>query len=671
MKIIILVIQLYLVFFSGEALARYGESCQSAPISASSDNYLINDTAYGQVIRSIDMRETLGGCDPLDKQFKFCVKQTIKDNLGADVTKCVPFTLNVGDIVSLEEIAGRGDPQLGGNYLLKNIRLTVEIMATHMMCLTMPTSRGSMPVACKSTTLPPPSSDDSDGQCRVIADSCYGTTKSQSLFNFSGLAVDCVKESLDKIFFQNNHCQIQQDNHLDLLSLNPFSNFQNSLKKAIGVALMLYVVFYGINMSLSQEYANRDKIAVFIIKLVFVAYFAVGLGPIYFKDGKETRDNGMLVYGLPFLTNFTSQFAEIVFNAAGAQGLCEFDRTKYKEGYSHYAIWDAIDCRIGYYLGLGVLYNHGAALQDLHYTIAGDNTGDPINFPPPDSKAVDVLKKDGAFRFFSVMFGFFTAGNIILVASGIGFCVIFLSIILYFLTNYLVCLVTIYVMTYISPIFIPMVLFTRTKAYFDAWLKVCISCTLQPAVIAGFIALLVTMYDSAIYRNCKFVRYDYTYDQDIKFSTFEIRLPNSEQEECIESAGYKLLQYYSGHGWDKQLLIIFPIKHISRDVLSLLLSLLYVLVFSFIFYYFSKSIGRFAAEITGGPIMDQVTASPTKVVDMVKKGMAYIKSGAEVAAGKAPDQNPGEKRKGGEEAGGEGSGSGGAGGGDADKASTS
>ncbi|CAN7976171.1 unnamed protein product, partial [Ixodes persulcatus] len=73
------------------------------------------------------------------------------------------------------------------------------------------------------------------------------------------------------------------------------------------------------------------------------------------------------------------------------------------------------------------------------------------------------------------------------------FSVIFLSILLYFITHYLVCMITIYVMTYISPIFIPMALFTRTKAYFDGWLKVCISCALQPAVIAGFIALLITI----------------------------------------------------------------------------------------------------------------------------------------------------------------------------------
>ena len=42
------------------------------------------------------------------------------------------------------------------------------------------------------------------------------------------------------------------------------------------------------------------------------------------------------------------------------------------------------------------------------------------------------------------------AGNVIILAAGLVFSVIFLSILLYFITHYLVCMITIYVMTYIS-----------------------------------------------------------------------------------------------------------------------------------------------------------------------------------------------------------------------------
>ncbi|VEL31052.1 unnamed protein product [Protopolystoma xenopodis] len=70
------------------------------------------------------------------------------------------------------------------------------------------------------------------------------------------------------------------------------------------------------------------------------------------------------------------------------------------------------------------------------------------------------------------------------------------------------------------------------------------------------------------------------------------------------------------------------------------------------------SIGQFAAEVTSGPIMDSVTASPTKIVDMAKKAADFIADASRSGAGKKPPENPlDKKRKGGEEAkGSEGSG---------------
>ncbi|HJD64307.1 MAG TPA: type IV secretion system protein [Rickettsia endosymbiont of Sericostoma sp.] len=664
-KAIQIFIQFCLIFFAVEVFAGYGELCPSA--SFGTNDYLKRSTAYGHIMFSIDMTNPLApdACDPSDARFKFCLK-----NKEGSPKECTVITLNLNDSKTLGELSD-DNPDLGGNSLLKDIILTVKIVDKRLLCLVMSTSKGPLPLACKNTTTPAPPLPP-DEQCRNIGKTCYmGTTRSQSLFNFSGLAVDCMKETLDKVFFRYSNCNPKNDK-VSLIALNPFSTFQESLKVSIRAALILYIMFFAVNMILSKEYGNLDKIATFVMKLIMVTYFATGIGPAYFKGGKETTDNGMLQYGLPLLTELTPQFAQIVFNSGGSRGLCEFDAKEYKNGYSFYALWDAVDCRIAYYLGMGLIYNTEAILNEailnkVPNTVSGDTKGTALNkedFKKPGSEAPDDLGKVGAFRFFTVLFGFLLAGNIIIVVSGLIFSVIFISIILYFLTHYLVCLVTIYVMTYISPIFIPMALFTRTKAYFDAWLKICISCALQPAVIAGFIALLLTMYDSAIYKNCQFMRHDYVHNE-VQFSTFELRLPIDKPEDCRNSAGYKLLQYYSGVGWEKHLLSFFPIKSIVTDIFSLMIDLLYVLVFSIIFYYFSKSISQFAAELTGGPIMDSVTASPTKIVDMVKKGIDFIADASEKSSGKVPEKNPEEKpRKGGEEA--KDSSSGGMGGGGSD-----
>ncbi|XVN41058.1 MAG: type IV secretion system protein [Rickettsia endosymbiont of Argas persicus] len=629
-NIVKIIIIICLECFSLNSLAGFGDSCSTLPTTT--DGYLEGNTAYGYIIRSIDMKAPGGNCDASKPGITFCFKN--KDGSSAP---CTMYTLNQGDSKKISELSTDNNPNLGANPILKNIVLTVKALDNDV-CLLMPTSRGPMPVACKSLSSIPPTPPPDNPNCSNIGQSCYtGGNYSQSLINFSGLAVQCLKETLDKVFFVGNSCS-SQNQDTQITNLTAFPTFQGYLKQAVNAALILYVMFFAFNMILNREYANIDKIALFIIKFLFVAYFSIGLGPLDFSSGTPSRENGILKYGLPLLTSAAPEFAQIIFNAAGSQGLCTFDTSKYKDGYQFYGLWDAIDCRIGYYLGLDLLYNIDKSGILSSFSSGGGSGGNntPIpNLGTPDSKSPKDLTKVGSLRFFTVMFGFFMAGNIIIFAGGIIFSVIFLSVLLYFITHYLVCMITIYVMTYISPIFIPMALFTKTKAYFDGWLKVCFSCALQPAVIAGFIALLITMYDSAIYKNCEFLRHDYE-KGDIKFSTFELRLPSTDAEKCQESFGYKMLNYYAGKGWEEHLVILFPIKSITRDVVSILAELLCVLVFSVIFYYFSKSIGQFASDLTNGPNMDKVTASPTKVVDLVKKGAAFVKDAVQASQGKPP-----------------------------------
>lgn len=631
-NIIKIIIIICLESFALASFAGFGDSCATLPTTI--DGYLESNTAYGYIIRSIDMKAPGGNCDTNTSSITFCFK-----NKTSSSTPCTMYTLNQGDSKKISDLSTDNNPDLGANPILQNIALTVQAWQNDL-CLFMPTSRGPMPVACKSlsSTLPPIPPDMPD--CSNIGQSCYtGANYSQSLINFSGLAVQCLKETLDKVFFVGNSCGSQGQNS-EITSLTAFPTFQGYLKNMISAALILYTMFFAFNMVLNKEYGNTDKIALFVIKLLFVAYFSIGLGPLDFNSSQPTQENGMLKYGLPLLTGVAPEFAQIIFNAAGAKGLCEFDISKYQDGYQFYALWDSIDCRIGYYLGLDLLYNIDKnEILSSFASSGGGPSGNNIPIPdlgaPDSKKSPNALTTVGSLRFFTVMFGFFMAGNVIIFIGGLAFAVIFLSILLYFITHYLVCMITIYVMAYISPIFIPMVLFNRTKSYFDGWLKVCFSCALQPAVIAGFIALLITMYDSAIFKNCEFLRHNYE-KNDIKFSTFELRLPSSNSDICQESFGYKMLQYYAGKGWEEHLVILFPIKSIVKDVVSILAELLCMLVFSVIFYYFSKSISQFASDLTSGPRMDAVTASPTKIVDLVKQGAAFIKDAAQASQGKPP-----------------------------------
>jgi type IV secretion system protein VirB6 len=532
----------------------------------------------------------------------------------------------------------------------------------------MPTSRGPQPLACKDTTLPPTESE--LPPCSNLGQSCNdGHIYSQSLFNFSGTAVLCLKETLDLVFFGQINCIPSLDN-VEITNLAPFSEFQNALRLSVAAALTIYVMFFGFSIVLNYESANLEGVATFLLKFLFVAYFSVGLGPTFLNNNLEMKQNGVTDYVLPVLSQVASDFAAIVFTSGGARGLCQFDGTRYQNGYEFYAIWDAIDCRIAYYLGMGIMYDQSDIIQSLSETNSTTTGGTPINLGAPGNDGIQSLNIVGGLPFFSVMFGYLLGGNIIAFVAGIIFAIMFISMILQFLTIYLVCSITMYAMAYIAPIFVPMALFERTYSYFDAWVKVLISCALQPAIVAGFIAFMVTTYDTAIYKNCEFKRHDYTV-QNVNFSTFEIQLPAGDQEECRSSLGYKLLKNYIGQGWDKILIIIFSI-HFIND-LSIIPDFLYIAIFTVLFYFFSKSISQFASDITSGPIMDSVTASPTKVVNNAMKAAAFAKDVAMSSRGGGKSRPGGGGSKGGGEKGsgssGSGSGSGGSGGGAKDSIS--
>jgi type IV secretory pathway VirB6-like protein len=55
---------------------------------------------------------------------------------------------------------------------------------------------------------------------------------------------------------------------------------------------------------------------------------------------------------LPLLLSAFDSFPNMIYQAAGSNGtFCYFDPTSYNQGYSYYAMWDSLDCRIGYYMG--------------------------------------------------------------------------------------------------------------------------------------------------------------------------------------------------------------------------------------------------------------------------------------------------------------------------------
>ena len=614
-----LIIFLFIKLGCYSAYANFGESCVNLP-AVDNSGYLMNDTAYGYLVKNIDMTTNIqNGCTQDGNILRFCIRNNTTNPV------CNPVAMNLGQVKKLQDISS--NPDIGANPLLADIQVSVEVVDSNL-CLMMSTSRGKMPVICRAYNSIIVNPGVEASVCQNLGSSCYdGSSKSQSLLSFSGVTINCVRQTLDKVFYTGNGCS-QTEDSIYFTLLSPFPYFQEAMKKSIGAALILYVMFYGFKVVLNNEYVHLNKVATFILKFLFVVYFSVGLGNYYDQTGKSVNHNGMTETVLPMLLQLTSDFTEIVFLSGGSQGLCNYDPSKYEAGYGFYRVWDAIDCRVGYYFGMQLLYNLGSAgfLSGGSTSAYGNIASSAADFGPPGTEGIEALKKPGMLTFFVVMFGFFMAGNIIIVLCGMIFGIIFLSVIFYFLNVYLVSMVTLYVMVYISPIFVPMLLFERTKGYFDAWTKIIVSCALQPAVVGGFVALLLTMYDSIFFGNCEYLRHDYN-SSGINFSTFELREPASEPEKCINSTGYKLIKFYLGQGWEKKTLLIFEITTLS-DFLDLALSMVYMIVYVFIFYFAIQSVNEFISDLTSGPNMSSVVVSPTALMDKAKQAAEFIKAAA-------------------------------------------
>ncbi|WP_316354067.1 hypothetical protein [Candidatus Trichorickettsia mobilis] len=162
-----------LLMLSCEVFANFGDSCTTIPAS-NLDNDLRANTAYGHLIGNIDMTAYVeDACDVNNSDFTFCLK-----NATGATPICNPITMKVGDSRTLGSM--NTNSELGGSPVLKDMVLTVRQLET-IICLTMPTSRGSLPIACKQTKLPPPPPAPEDNTCKTIGQSCYGASKSQSL----------------------------------------------------------------------------------------------------------------------------------------------------------------------------------------------------------------------------------------------------------------------------------------------------------------------------------------------------------------------------------------------------------------------------------------------------------------------------------------------------------
>lgn len=241
--------------------------------------------------------------------------------------------------------------------------------------------------------------------------------------------------------------------------------------------LTIYIMIVGFKLILGQgEVPPMSEIVMYFVKLILVIYFSVGI-----NINGQGRFDGMVQWVFPLLLDAANEMANWVAQSTPS-GLCKFpiNGTIYSDNMGRLALWDTLDCKVMHYLGFDTLTS----------MFMGGSTGDNLgNSVPP---------------YVFLLIPALISGYINLIMLALSYPLVVMSVAAYLVSIFSVCLIAITVLAVLAPIYVPMVLFTQTKGYFEAWYKLMISFTLQPVVVVGFMTVMFSVYDQGFYTGCEF-----------------------------------------------------------------------------------------------------------------------------------------------------------------------
>lgn len=408
-----------------------------------------------------------------------------------------------------------------------------------------------------------------------VSKSCTDNAKqySKSWIPISAVIVQCVKETLEAIFQHPSQECTAYGNRTNL-----FPAFQDAMRRSIGAALMLYVIFFGFKVAQGKEIPKKGELFMTFLKMIIVIYFALG-------DGVRRDLYPMFLSGTSSLVNF-------IVNAGGSRGLCEYAANNYTAGYSYLSAFDALDCRIGFYLGM---YNPTALSQ----------AGAALVTAP---------------LIFTIIVPLFTSFMLLPAIFAFIFGIFLLSAVVHVVHIFLISLIMLTILMYLSPIFITFMLFKPTKGDFDNWLRMCFGLALQPAFLFGVLALMFTIFDRMYYGDCQFKRISDSplmFAIDTNFDNYPNGSGGDEALSCTESFGYKMDVFKSTDPIERVEATFFNVTQLkdSSYFEDSATGLMKLSLFAFLFYYFLLFAGNIAGDLSGSLPMSGYAVNPNKIAD--------------------------------------------------------
>ena len=332
--------------------------------------------------------------------------------------------------------------------------------------------------------------------------SCHSAARaaSKTILSISGPLIACIKMAIIKMLISQVACEFSD---AATLANSPIARdsstlvqFQRHMRLFVSGCLTLYTIFMGFRVILGGELPQRGEIISYLIKLICVIYFSVGL------TNQQGTFDGMTEYVLPFLLDGAGELASWALNA-DQSGLCAFSPSDYTDPhYTYLTTWDALDCRLYHYLGLG-------------YTIP-------------------------AYMYLVVPAVYYGQMDIAMLI--LSYPIMVISVSAFMVSSFIISMVCIAILGVLAPLFIPMVLFDYTKGYFESWVKLLISFMLQPMILAVFMSLMFTVFDRGFYNGCQYV----SSTNNVGQKTFNIATDpsvyadQSDYNKCMVSLGWML-----------------------------------------------------------------------------------------------------------------------------------
>jgi type IV secretory pathway VirB6-like protein len=310
--------------------------------------------------------------------------------------------------------------------------------------------------------------------------------------NFSAPMAQCFKETMENLFLNkagytecsnptespdaNGVCasgNYKYQEGVELSTPSFFVTLQDNFQSTIKIALTFSIMLLGFSVMLGMSALNKKQLMTYILKISLVMYFAVGEG---WQSGFLNGVLGTSSFLSEMMFNIDESSDESKldgcqfprFNYADDNPTTMYDNPSYPEGKEYLRIWDTLDCKLARAIGYG-----------------------------PNASVPNFIK---------MLIGGFMAGSagILFLVGSLLFAFFLFSIIIRALHIFILSIISIVVLLYISPLTITLSMFAKTKSIFDGWWKQILGYILQPVILFAYLGLLITFFDKVVIGDATF-----------------------------------------------------------------------------------------------------------------------------------------------------------------------